>query len=180
MTRKTGERCRGGASASSEIKESVDLTILNPPDPFPSFFLAGQKLAASLLLWMAVCNAVADSVFHSIGHAGSGVGCHAVQALTLACGVIVVQYQEMKLVNPNDLFHYLLKNNKLNRGRLLGLDVGSRYVGLAISDRNNALASPLSVLVRKKSNIQLMASDFETLVSRCQLFVSISIDSGFV
>ncbi|KAF3789632.1 putative pre-16S rRNA nuclease [Nymphaea thermarum] len=75
----------------------------------------------------------------------------------------------MKLVKPNDLFHYLLKNNKLNRGQLLGLDVGSRYVGLAISDRNNVLASPLSVLVRKKSNVQLMASDFETLVKEYSL-----------
>ncbi|CAN6443161.1 unnamed protein product [Victoria cruziana] len=75
----------------------------------------------------------------------------------------------MKLVKPNDLFQYLLKNNKLTRGRLLGLDVGSRYVGLAISDHDNVVASPLNVLVRKKSNIQLMAGDFETLVKEYSL-----------
>ncbi|CAL5420581.1 unnamed protein product [Camellia sinensis] len=47
----------------------------------------------------------------------------------------------------------------LERGRLLGLDVGDKYVGLAVSDTNNKIASPLSVLIRKKSKIDLMAND---------------------
>ncbi|CAN1189801.1 Putative pre-16S rRNA nuclease [Linum perenne] len=50
-------------------------------------------------------------------------------------------------------------------GRLLGLDIGKKYVGLAISDSKNKVASPLSVLVRKKSNVDLMAEDFQNLVS---------------
>ncbi|KAH7839189.1 hypothetical protein Vadar_000898 [Vaccinium darrowii] len=57
----------------------------------------------------------------------------------------------------------------LERGRLLGLDVGDKYVGLAISDTNNKVASPLSVLLRKKTNIDLMASDFQNLVSKFSL-----------
>ncbi|KAK7268609.1 hypothetical protein RIF29_21311 [Crotalaria pallida] len=51
--------------------------------------------------------------------------------------------------------------------RLLGLDVGDKYVGLALSDLDNKIASPFSVLLRKKSNLNLtlMASDFDSLIS---------------
>ncbi|KAJ0962588.1 hypothetical protein J5N97_027710 [Dioscorea zingiberensis] len=73
--------------------------------------------------------------------------------------------EEMKLVKPFDLFQMVLKANSLEC-RLLGLDVGHKYVGLAVSDPRNKVASPVSVLVRKKSNIDLMARDFQTLVSR--------------
>ncbi|RVW16419.1 putative pre-16S rRNA nuclease [Vitis vinifera] len=55
------------------------------------------------------------------------------------------------------------------RGRLLGLDVGDKYVGLAVSDLHNKIASPLSVLLRKKSNIDLMATDFQSLISDLSL-----------
>ncbi|KAF3519737.1 hypothetical protein DY000_02061192 [Brassica cretica] len=43
-------------------------------------------------------------------------------------------------------------------------DVGDKYVGLAVSDPSNMIASPLSVLLRKKTNIDLMATDFQNLV----------------
>uniref|UniRef100_A0A6N2KQ86 YqgF/RNase H-like domain-containing protein n=1 Tax=Salix viminalis TaxID=40686 RepID=A0A6N2KQ86_SALVM len=71
----------------------------------------------------------------------------------------------MKYVRPLSLFHDLLKTSAINQGRLLGLDVGDKYVGLAVSDPLNKIASPLSVLLRKKSNIELMATDFQSLVS---------------
>ncbi|KAH1223363.1 putative pre-16S rRNA nuclease [Glycine max] len=68
----------------------------------------------------------------------------------------------MRYMKPLQLFHDL-KNQQ--RGRLLGLDVGDKYVGLALSDFDNNIASPFSVLVRKKTNITLVASDFESLCS---------------
>ncbi|XP_020257690.1 putative pre-16S rRNA nuclease isoform X2 [Asparagus officinalis] len=75
----------------------------------------------------------------------------------------------MKLVKPAELFQMLLKTCAVEQGRLLGLDVGNKYVGLAVSDLENKIASPHSVLVRKKTNIDLMAKDFGTLVSRFSL-----------
>ncbi|KAJ6426599.1 hypothetical protein OIU84_022237 [Salix udensis] len=74
----------------------------------------------------------------------------------------------MKYVRPLSLFHDLLKTSAINQGRLLGLDVGDKYVGLAVSDPLNKIASPLSVLLRKKSNIELMATDFQSLISELQ------------
>ncbi|XP_019195782.1 PREDICTED: uncharacterized protein LOC109189624 isoform X1 [Ipomoea nil] len=71
----------------------------------------------------------------------------------------------MKYMKPLNLFQELVKS----RGRLLGLDVGNKYVGLAVSDVENKLASPLSVLIRKKSNIDLMATDFQSLISELSL-----------
>ncbi|XP_059598944.1 uncharacterized protein LOC100266792 isoform X4 [Vitis vinifera] len=75
----------------------------------------------------------------------------------------------MKYVKPVNLFHDLLKMKATERGRLLGLDVGDKYVGLAVSDLHNKIASPLSVLLRKKSNIDLMATDFQSLISDLSL-----------
>lgn len=49
----------------------------------------------------------------------------------------------MKYVKPVNLFHDLLKMKATERGRLLGLDVGDKYVGLAVSDLHNKIASPL-------------------------------------
>ncbi|XP_065858302.1 uncharacterized protein [Euphorbia lathyris] len=74
----------------------------------------------------------------------------------------------MKYVKPLALFRDLLKA-KANGGRLLGLDVGDKYVGLAISELDNKIASPLGVLMRKQSNINDMASDFQTLISQLSL-----------
>ncbi|XP_065621832.1 uncharacterized protein LOC112036451 [Quercus suber] len=75
----------------------------------------------------------------------------------------------MRYVKPLNLFHDLLKSKAVKRGRLLGLDVGDKYVGLAVSDTHNKIASPLSVLLRKKSNIDLMVSDFQSLISELSL-----------
>ncbi|KAI3468743.1 hypothetical protein Pfo_025406 [Paulownia fortunei] len=76
---------------------------------------------------------------------------------------------KMKYLKPMKLYHELLKSNELKRCRLLGLDVGDKYVGLSVSDANNTIASPLSVLVRKKTNIDLIATDFQSLISELSL-----------
>lgn len=75
----------------------------------------------------------------------------------------------MKYVKPITLFHDLLKTSSPGQLRLLGLDVGNKYVGLSVSDSHNKIASPLSVLVRKKTNINLMAKDFQTLTSELSI-----------
>ncbi|KAF5729233.1 hypothetical protein HS088_TW21G01392 [Tripterygium wilfordii] len=75
----------------------------------------------------------------------------------------------MKYVKPLNLFRELLKTKGLERGRLLGLDVGDKYVGLAVSDPHNKIASPLSVLLRKKSTIDLTVCDFQNLISELSL-----------
>ncbi|CAA6657472.1 unnamed protein product [Spirodela intermedia] len=74
----------------------------------------------------------------------------------------------MKLVKPIDLFNNVMKATSKQQ-RLLGLDVGNKYIGLSVSDTNKRIASPLSVLVRKKSNIELIAGDFQRLVSELSL-----------
>ncbi|XP_078430292.1 polynucleotidyl transferase, ribonuclease H-like superfamily protein [Wolffia australiana] len=74
----------------------------------------------------------------------------------------------MKLVKPIDLFMNVTKVTSKHQ-RLLGLDVGNKYIGLAVSDTFKRIASPLSVLVRKKTNIELIASDFQRLVSELSL-----------
>lgn len=53
----------------------------------------------------------------------------------------------MKYMKPLNLFRDLLKRNARERGRLLGLDVGDKYVGLAVSDPDNKIASPLRYFV---------------------------------
>lgn len=79
----------------------------------------------------------------------------------------------MKFVKPLNLLGGVLLTKPTVQGRLLGLDVGDKYVGLAISDPSNKVASPLSVLLRTKTNIDLMATDFQNLISKFSL-------SGFV
>lgn len=49
----------------------------------------------------------------------------------------------MRYVKPLSLFQDLVRGNALERGRLLGLDVGDKYVGVAVSDIHNKIASPL-------------------------------------
>ncbi|KAK6251303.1 hypothetical protein SCA6_005308 [Theobroma cacao] len=84
----------------------------------------------------------------------------------LALLLLLRQMQYVKCLN---FFQDLLKAKALERGRLLGLDVGDKYVGLAVSDLDNKIATPLSVLIRKKTNIDLMASDFQSLISELSL-----------
>lgn len=45
------------------------------------------------------------------------------------------------------LFRDLTKRDALEHGRLLGLDVGDKYVGLAVSDPDNKIACPLRYFV---------------------------------
>lgn len=49
----------------------------------------------------------------------------------------------MRFVKPLQLFLDLTKTTKGKQGRLLGLDVGDKYVGIAVSDLDNKVASPL-------------------------------------
>ncbi|KAI3501282.1 hypothetical protein L1887_29146 [Cichorium endivia] len=83
--------------------------------------------------------------------------------------LLILALTMMKYMKPLSLYQDLLKVNAVERGRLLGLDVGDKYVGLAVSDFNNKVASPFSVLVRKKSNIRLMAIDLKLLISELSL-----------
>ncbi|XP_057805244.1 uncharacterized protein LOC131020455 isoform X2 [Salvia miltiorrhiza] len=57
----------------------------------------------------------------------------------------------MKYLKPLKLYQELLKASEVKRGRLLGLDVGD------------------NVLVRKRTNIDLISSDFQTLISELSL-----------
>ncbi|PUZ54637.1 hypothetical protein GQ55_5G147600 [Panicum hallii var. hallii] len=76
----------------------------------------------------------------------------------------------MRLLQAEELFRKVLEGgSKTKAARLLGLDVGSKYVGLAVSDEKNRIALPLSVLSRTKTNINLMADDFKTLASKYSL-----------
>ncbi|XP_057978327.1 uncharacterized protein LOC131164837 isoform X2 [Malania oleifera] len=77
----------------------------------------------------------------------------------------------MKYVKPLKLFSELLKKDAIQQRRLLGLDVGNKYVGLAVSDPLNIVACPLSVLMRTKDDIDLMASDFQTMVAQVKIFI---------
>ncbi|KAL8139931.1 hypothetical protein V2J09_005952, partial [Rumex salicifolius] len=81
-----------------------------------------------------------------------------------------VGWGRMRYVKPMGFYQELMKSEALKGGRLLGLDVGDKYVGLAISDPENVIASPLSVLLRKKNNIGLMAGDFKKLVSGISIY----------
>ncbi|KAF3641257.1 glutathione peroxidase family protein [Capsicum annuum] len=76
---------------------------------------------------------------------------------------------KMRFMKQSNLFHELLKSNTLASSRFLGLDVGDKYVGLAVSDTTNKVASPLAVLLRKRTNIDLMAKDLQSLVSELSL-----------
>ncbi|KAL8543675.1 hypothetical protein ACS0TY_004297 [Phlomoides rotata] len=77
----------------------------------------------------------------------------------------------MRYLKPLKLYRELLKSNEMKGGRLLGLDVGDKYVGLSVSDPYNKIASPLSVLVRSKTNIDLISSDFQKLAMHVKLFI---------
>ncbi|KAK1409040.1 hypothetical protein QVD17_41304 [Tagetes erecta] len=82
---------------------------------------------------------------------------------------LLLLFEKMKFMKPLNLYQDLLKLRAVDRGRFLGLDVGDKYIGLAVSDFDNKVASPLSVLVRKKNNIGLMALDFQHLISTLSL-----------
>ncbi|KAI4387073.1 hypothetical protein MLD38_004934 [Melastoma candidum] len=77
----------------------------------------------------------------------------------------------MKYVRPLSLFKDLIgvKTHAQKGKRLLGLDVGDKYVGLAVSDHTNKIASPLSVLLRSEAKMDLMATDFQCLISELSL-----------
>ncbi|KAL2937569.1 Cysteine synthase, partial [Bienertia sinuspersici] len=64
---------------------------------------------------------------------------------------------KMRYVKPLTLFQDLLKTNAAKQGRFL--------------DQENKIAMPLSVLLRKKFNIDIMAADFTRLAVQVKVFV---------
>jgi putative Holliday junction resolvase len=49
----------------------------------------------------------------------------------------------MRLLKADQLFRKVIDGGSRKQSRLLGLDVGSKYVGLAVSDDKNRIALPL-------------------------------------
>lgn len=70
-----------------------------------------------------------------------------VNLIVISLGLIVEKMIQMKYLKPLKLYQELLKSNEVKRGRLLGLDVGYKYVGLSVSDANNKIASPLRLML---------------------------------
>ncbi len=64
----------------------------------------------------------------------------------------------MTIVAPNDLLDHLAPGS-----RLLGLDLGEKTIGLAISDRGLKVASPLETIRRTK-----FTKDAEALAALCE------------
>ena len=64
----------------------------------------------------------------------------------------------MTIVAPNDLLDHLAPGS-----RLLGLDLGEKTIGLAISDRGLKVASPLETIQRTK-----FTKDAEALAALCE------------
>ena len=52
----------------------------------------------------------------------------------------------MPLLSINSFFSYMPEN----KGRILGCDVGTKTIGLALSDTHHTIATPLQVIHRKK------------------------------
>jgi len=69
----------------------------------------------------------------------------------------------MELVSLKQLFQ------RLNGGRLLGLDVGSRNIGLSISDAQCRIASPHSVLYRNQSTPLKNINRLESLIQEFKI-----------
>eukprot|EP00249_Psilotum_nudum_P011856 c23427_g1_i2 orf=192-596(+) len=68
----------------------------------------------------------------------------------------------MRHVALPTLFHTLRQNG----GRLLGLDLGDRYVGVAVSDPACAIALPHSVLILKSSTPFMTVNALDELVRK--------------
>ncbi|XP_031269042.1 uncharacterized protein LOC116127528 [Pistacia vera] len=87
-----------------------------------------------------------------------------------------VKIKTMKCVNHLELFHNINNENIANQGRLLGLDVGTKYVRVAIFDPDNKHAIGLNVLYRSdgidynsdeliKMEMQKEVADFVDMLS---------------
>jgi len=56
-----------------------------------------------------------------------------------------------------------IKNHINNKSRLLGVDMGSRRVGLSISDENRKIAIPLKTI--NYENIQILVDELEKIIN---------------
>lgn len=61
--------------------------------------------------------------------------------------LLIKKLEKMKEVVPVALFRKLYRLRNTQKARLLGLDVGQKYVGLAVSDVTNQSTSPLRSVV---------------------------------
>ena len=56
-----------------------------------------------------------------------------------------------------------IKNHINNKSRLIGVDMGSKRVGLSISDENRKIATPLKTV--NYENIQILVSELENIIN---------------
>nr|GEY28458.1 ribonuclease H-like superfamily protein isoform X1 [Tanacetum cinerariifolium] len=61
--------------------------------------------------------------------------------------------------------------NYVKPGRLLGLKVGTKYIGVAVSDTNYELVSPYCVVEKKDNNIGQIASELKSVAMDVNKFM---------
>ncbi|PWA95015.1 hypothetical protein CTI12_AA055050 [Artemisia annua] len=75
----------------------------------------------------------------------------------------------MKIMSPS-MFYTMVKNlHPPKPGRLLGLDVGKKLIGLAVSDLQYEFAAPCGVLERSQHNPHQMAQEMQKLITDLSL-----------
>jgi len=62
-----------------------------------------------------------------------------------------------------------IRNHINNKSRLIGVDMGSRRVGLSISDENRKIATPLKTI--KYENIQVLVDELEKIINENNVHV---------
>ena len=62
-----------------------------------------------------------------------------------------------------------IKNHINNKSRLIGVDMGSKRVGLSISDENRKIATPLKTINYK--NIQILIDELEKIINENNVHV---------
>ena len=64
-----------------------------------------------------------------------------------------------------------IKNHINNKSRLLGVDMGSKRIGLSISDENRKVATPLKTI--NYENIQILVNELEKIINENNIRVII-------
>ena len=62
-----------------------------------------------------------------------------------------------------------IRNHINNKSRLIGVDMGSRRVGLSISDENRKIATPLKTI--NYENIQILINELEKIINENNVHV---------
>ena len=63
-----------------------------------------------------------------------------------------------------------IKNHINNKSRLIGVDMGSKRIGLSISDENRKIATPLKTI--NYENIQVLVDELEKIINENIVHVS--------